>query len=104
MQYKHRDIVIAYVDGKQIQVNCGSDGWIDIPKFNHKNGFMTAFCNQNEYRIKPEGKYFRVYKDRYGNPSCLYAKNADTAERVNMALEESSFFSGWLSEWTEYTD
>lgn len=61
-RHPHHDIIVAWLEGKEIQILDPLDGWIDWPDklYTHfaenKNELFPAFKITNSFRIKPEPK------------------------------------------------
>lgn len=101
MKYKHRDIVIAYMDGKKIQVKDGDTCWRNLNPFDG-SGIWPPFTASNAYRIKPEtGKYrvalFSFTEAGVNHEVYLARNNSDVA-----CYAKAPGFVRWLSDWVEY--
>ena len=95
MFYKHRDIVIAYMDGKQIQKKLSNNTWSNVPLFDNQE-IPLAFNNVSEYRIKSNTEKYRV---------ALFKKNITLTsdnEEQSKVFEKSTNFVRWLTDWVEY--
>lgn len=94
MTYKHRDIVIAYMDGKKIQeFDTTTSIWRDLDIF--EGDIPYFFNNKEQYRIKPVKKKYRVAK--LGD----FTTTADSLDSANEFMK-SSIFTCWLTDWVEY--
>lgn len=97
MTYKHRDIVIAYMDGKQIQYKSKNmKEWASLPLFNPVQYLDCLFYADQEYRIKPETRKYRV-----GVLKNQYTVTVDSEEQ-EFSLKENPSFTRWLTDWVEY--
>lgn len=61
--HPHHDLIIAYLEDKQIQYKSLYD-WIDIPKLSKSAGVMPPFHLNVLYRIKPTIKPDVVIRQR----------------------------------------
>ena len=93
-RHKHADVIIAWAEGKDVQVwdsinNC----WVDLvladPNF-----------RGDKYRIKPPAKKYRVALFNNGS---IYTSTADTQEDVDF-FEAAHGFIRWLTDWIEYEE
>jgi hypothetical protein len=60
--HPHHDLIIAYLEDKQVQYKNGLDQWIDIPKLSAGGGIMPPFHHISEYRLKPIVKPNVIFK------------------------------------------
>ena len=95
-RHKHADVIIAWAEGKDVQVwddinNMWCDLTLEAPNFNSKN-----------YRIKPPAKKYRVALFE-SDTSIYYTSTADTPEDANF-YEKGRCFIRWLTDWIEYEE
>lgn len=96
MNYRHHDIINAYMDGKTIQmVQNGS--WRDMQKFNPESGFGYYFSNGQDYRTKPEVRKYRVAM----LSGVSMTITADTDHQAK-DIESWTTFVRWITDWVEY--
>jgi hypothetical protein len=104
-KYKHHDIVVAWLEGKTIQIQGWSGNplkWIDMEKVENSTCLPVFNINTN-YRIKPEPvvvRYRRVLWKGFDNMLRVEAmRPTDTLP----AYEKSACFVKWIdTEWQEY--
>jgi len=92
MKHKHYECIVAWAEGKQIQVQYRDGSWHDLAK-----GSPT--WHEEAYRIKPNLKKLRValFEDN-GATWTTHCTNDGGAKSV----EKTFFFSRWLTDWIEY--
>ena len=95
MTYKHRDIVIAYINGQQIQYEASPGYWSNLREFEPALGFSYCFREDFNYRIKPETKKYRVAQMKLNTMS---VNDKGTAQ----GIEHNPLFVRWLTDWVEY--
>lgn len=93
MKRPHADLIHAWADGAELQLQCSDEHWYDVSQPVFKDG-----C---KYRIKPK-KLVLEYK-RY---VCLshgeYCVTA-VSRNLNWSVESSDGFFRWIdAEWQEY--
>lgn len=89
---KHKAKAHAWVDGAEIQLRFKC-GWIDDR--------YPAWFEENEYRVKPPRKKYRVYKWRGILSGDIYIGTVDSDESANDAVKRGNFIE-WLGDWIEY--
>jgi hypothetical protein len=47
--HKHAELIKAWADGAEIEVNCPKNGWVSV-----SNPYWSDDREQSEYRIKPK--------------------------------------------------
>jgi len=84
--HKHRDIIIAWADGENIQYKLCKK-WIDVE-------WAPSWDEETEYRIKPE-----VIRYRVG----LFKDGIEAAEntRQESNWQSTENFVKWLTDWIE---
>jgi len=86
--HKHRDIIIAWADGEDIQYSFKGSEWEDTDS--------PCWETNSEYRIKPEVIRYRV---------ALFNKTTQTLDGNDKDLEQvwerNPKFSKWLTTWIE---
>ena len=92
--HKHKDVIIAWANGAQIQFQTeGSETWNDIK--------VPAWTEYVQYRVKPEPKEsvhtFRIGVAAYGAEN-VYTITADNEEEERQ-LQADPDFIGWISDW-----
>lgn len=106
MTYKHRDIVIAWMDGTTIQHKLRSGEWVDVSPFNSiLSTNYTMFDENVEYRIKPAPVLIRhyVYQNALHAYPCVAVRNwNEAANIVSAGLAERRDII-WLDNWHEAT-
>ena len=55
MKHKHYDVIVAWLEGKDVQYRRGADEWKDCSPHTSKC-FVPDFQRTCEFRIKPEPK------------------------------------------------
>ena len=94
-RHKHADVIIAWAEGKDIQV------WSHtINKWCYITGTPTWY-EEWKYRVKPPAKKYRVALFKDGD--YIHPRTADSQQRVE-ALEKSPTFVRWLTDWIEYEE
>lgn len=82
--HPHHDIIIAYLESKQIQYYSLGD-WIDLPKIDNHWGSFPSFNPNVEYREKPINKTYRYNVVQIGRAPIFRA--ATHGEIENLELE-----------------
>lgn len=96
-RHKHADVIIAWAEGKNVQVwDEINDMWDDLTV--EAPTFMSK-----KYRIKPPTKKYRVALCRFTHSDSAYTCTADTAE-VADRYERDCAFIRWLTDWVEYEE
>ena len=94
-RHKHADVIIAWAEGKDIQVRDeGAKYWFDVMPGN------PIFSEAREYRIKPPPKKYRVALFLYETPSAVAANSQVNADH----FESRPNFARWLTDWIEYEE
>ena len=96
-RHKHADVIIAWAEGKHVQVwDRGPKRWCDV-KTN-----TPLFYDDWEYRIKPPAKKYRVALFRHAGeePLAVAANSQVTADNFEHLLG----FVRWLTDWIEYEE
>ncbi len=93
-RHKHADVIIAWAEGKDVQVwSPVNSRWVDMvlaePNF-----------RAGKYRIKPPAKKYRVAL--FKNDTSTYTSTADTQEDADFC--EMPNFVRWLTDWIEYEE
>ena len=99
-RHKHADVIIAWAEGKDVQVwSPVSCRWYDL-KINSPN-----FLADTEYRIKPPAKKYRVALLKHDTYTYTYSytSTADTPEDADF-FEKAPCFVRWLTDWIEYEE
>ena len=95
-RHKHYDVIVAWAEGKPIQVKQEEGYWEDWIAW-----WAPPWQKSTEYRIKPEVMKYRVGLKklrRHGQSLFVFAEAVlEEAERV----EKSKYFVRWLTEWVE---
>ena len=60
MKHKHYDSIVAWAEGKTVQVKSAGDEWVDL-------SWNPEWLPENEYRLKPEPRTIWVREDMEGN-------------------------------------
>lgn len=95
-RHKHADVIIAWAEGKEVQVRSPIDGlWLDLT-------IPTPTFTDEEYRIKPPAKKCRVALFNNGRRS--YTGTVDTPEDADLYEKEAPYFIRWLTDWIEYEE
>ena len=96
-RHKHADVIIAWAEGKDIQVwDEGTKRWHDI------GGKFPLFNEDREHRVKPPAKKYRVALFE-SDTSIYYTSTADTSEDADF-YEKGRGFIRWLTDWIEYEE
>jgi hypothetical protein len=90
--HKHRDLIIAWANGEEIQIKRCDSTWADIT-------YPTWDFNV-EYRIKPEVIRYRLALFDYQNTEwkSIAITQVNELERI---WELTPNFVKWLTDWTE---
>lgn len=89
MKHKHYDCIVAWAEGKKIQLKwIGSNEWKDAPH----PGWSTEY----EYRIKPNTIKFRNYLYKFYDTS--YIATVKEGEKSPLAMKS---FVKWIGDWQE---
>ena len=92
-RHKHADVIIAWAEGKDVQVwDKGDERWSDV------RSRIPVFNEDWEYRIKPPAKKYRVAL--FKNHTSTHTSTADTQEDADFC--EMPNFVRWLTDWIEY--
>lgn len=96
-RHKHADVIIAWAEGKDVQVWDKLHGeWGDVATKS------PTWRDDWEYRIKPPAKKYRVALFE-SDTSIYYTSTADTPEDANF-YEKGRGFIRWLTDWVEYEE
>ena len=96
-RHKHADVIIAWAEGKDLQVRGSSaEKWSDLSLA------TPNFYDYWEYRIKPPAKKYRVALFRRHNydPLVVACNSSEVAENY----ESTPNFVRWLTDWIEYEE
>ena len=94
-RHKHADVIIAWVEGKDVQVwDKNNERWCDMVLADPD--FMA-----DKYRIKPPAKKYRVALLKDDSES--YALAANTQAYADI-IEFRGDFVRWLTDWVEYKE
>ena len=96
-RHKHADVVIAWAEGKDVQVRDeGTSRWYDI------KGKFPLFNEDREHRIKPPAKKYRValFRKLDEMPFVVASNTQATADN----FESMPGFVRWLNDWVEYEE
>jgi hypothetical protein len=85
--HPHHDIIVAYLEGKQIQYYSLGD-WIDLAKISNNWGNFPSFNPNVEYREKPMNQTYRYNVIQIGRAPIFRA--ATHGEIDNLELEFNS--------------
>ena len=96
-RHKHADAIIAWAEGKDVQV------WDNvINKWCDPDSDDTCFMRGHRYRIKPPAKKYRVALFE-SDAFIPYTSTADAPEDANL-YEKGRGFIRWLTDWIEYEE
>jgi len=89
--HKHRDLIIAWANGEDIQYSFKGSEWEDTDS--------PCWETNSEYRIKPEVIRYRValYKQYDGILTCSVVNNKEQEKK----MFELNGFVKWLTDWIE---
>ena len=93
-RHKHADAIIAWAEGKDVQV------WDDIKDMWDDLTVEAPTFTFKKYRLKPPPKKYRVALFNNGE---AYTSAADTQEGADF-FEKDSEFVRWLTDWIEYEE
>ena len=94
-RHKHADVVIAWAEGKDVQVwDEGAKCWCDVKE-------APSFMG-DKYRIKPPAEKYRValFCKHNEEPFAVTANSQVTAD----SFEAMPSFVRWLTDWIEYEE
>ena len=92
-RHKHADVIIAWAEGKDVQVWDGlNNKWCDLTLKD------PNFCGKS-YRIKPPAKKYRVALFNDYTSVCTADNMKDAS-----SYEKDSGFIRWLTDWVEYEE
>lgn len=92
-RHKHADVVIAWAEGKEVQVwDKNNERWCDMVLADPD--FMA-----DKYRIKPPAKKYRVALFNDYTSVCTADNMKDAS-----SYEKDSGFIRWLTDWIEYEE
>lgn len=96
-RHKHADAIIAWAEGKDMQVKAPLAG-----EWSALSIATPHFYEDWEYRIKPPAKKYRVALFKYPGVEAVVsvANSEEDAERY----EENPQFVRWLTDWIEYEE
>ena len=95
-RHKHADVIIAWAEGKDVQVwDSINKRWVDLVLANPN-------FRADKYRIKPPAKKYKVALFE-SDTSVYYTSTADTPEDANF-YEKGRGFVRWLTDWVEYEE
>ena len=95
-RHKHADVIIAWAEGKDVQVwNSINKRWVDLVLANPN-------FRADKYRIKPPAKKYRValLLNDDNEPYTVSVNNQDYAD----IIEQRTDFVRWLTDWVEYEE
>lgn len=97
MAYKHRDVVIAWMDGETIQFKFDGD-WVDEVPFSQALHIPDIY---HEYRIKPKPVMIRHALHSLATAPLVYVKNYN--EKEDKVSKEAEYDPDiiWLDDWHE---
>ena len=96
-RHKHADVIIAWAEGKDIQLwDVTGERWVDF------QNVQPRFLTENTYRIKPPAKKYRAALFE-GDTGARYTSTVDTSEGADF-YEKSWGFIRWLTDWVEYEE
>jgi hypothetical protein len=87
--HKHRDLIIAWANGEEIQVNNGNNTWDNLQN--------PSWYEDTEYRIKPEVIKYR--NALYKSANCYYV--IAEKESTGSVYLGSGVFIKYLTDWIE---
>ena len=90
-RHKHADVIIAWAEGKDVQV--WDYGWQDVMS-------ATPTFTGEKYRIKPPAKKYRAALFLNEEPLAVAANTQATADN----FEPLPNFVRWLTDWIEYEE
>ena len=97
-RHPHYDTIVAWAEGKTIQVLCTGDRyWYDWKL----DDVAPAFCRDIEYRVKPETIRYRTYLHKTINGDLHYVEIVTEADCRMRSPEERPEFVRWLGDWQE---
>lgn len=73
MTFKHRDIVIAYMDGEEVEWKHGNT-WEPLVPI--RSNLTYGFYDDYEYRIKSKEPMFRIFKRNGGTTAKVLVRNS----------------------------
>jgi hypothetical protein len=90
---KHKECVIAWLEGKQIQYRTPEGTWFDIP--------IPGWQDDYEYRIKHATKKGTYRVAFFKDADNEYTTTAET-ELDERGFQAQPSFVKWLTDWIEY--
>lgn len=97
MTFKHDAIVRAWLDGKTIQRQSGSD-WYDVAPADFL-GIVPAFSVSETFRIKPEKIKARFFKFNDGAKVCVLDYHKTIFSSLEHAIKYGN--GNWVGDWFE---
>ena len=103
MKNKHHDVLVAWAEGRPIQVRYGDDPWITVYTENcqcldfSSGGDISKF--KIEWRVKPEPPWYRVALMRL-EVGFFTATADDCTQEAD--LERDKWFVRWLTDRISY--
>ena len=95
-KHPHYDTIVAWAEGKTVQVWCNvGHYWYDWA-----DNYAPAFDLDNRYRVKPETIRYRVFLLRWRN-SMPSISVVDEQSQKEEPREEWGSFVRWLGDWQE---
>mgnify|MGYP001378708434 CR=1 FL=1 len=95
-RHKHADVIIAWAEGKDVQVWDGlNNKWCDLT-------LKDPNFRADKYRIKPITSNYRValLLNDDNEPYTVSVNNQDYAD----IIEQRTDFVRWLTDWVEYEE
>jgi len=91
MRHPHADVIIAWAEGKQIQVLVSNDKWEDLVSL------YPIWVPSTQYRIAPETIKYRLYSCCIqGQGTKVLCWTSDFA-RTQKEIETTISFNKWIS-------
>ena len=102
----NRDILLAILDGEQIQFQLIGHDWEDLNPQDHPNIYAALFTDSNypSFRIKPEFREVIYKLALMNNGYSMYILSVNTAEEAIDLETNSTFFVKWITNWVTYKE
>jgi len=103
----HKEFLIAWLQGKEVQVKLkgGTNPWLILLEESKALSPSELFYNERyEFRLKPKEQMYRVALLKHLGNDDLYTTTADSNQPDNESyIEKDGGFIRWLTDWVPYS-